>query len=74
MLITPPQLQRHLESLFKAGILAISTVGAPGSHGAIVIGMHGCGVSTPSAAAVAAATSGLASDMHVPNGAILTNG
>ena len=36
--------------------------------------MHGIGVSTPSAAAVAAATIGLASDVHIPNGGMLTTG
>jgi hypothetical protein len=36
--------------------------------------MQGIGVSTPSAAAVAAATSGLAGDMHMPNGMIFIIG
>jgi hypothetical protein len=36
--------------------------------------MHGIGVNTPKAAAVAAATMGLAGEMHAPNGMILTNG
>src|ERR1017187_9151298 len=44
------------------------TVGAPGTQGAGVFGIHGMGVSTPRAAAVAAATVGLAGDMHMPNG------
>src|SRR5438552_19077273 len=34
--------------------------------------MQGCGVSTPSAAEVAAATAGLAMLMHMPNGMMLT--
>jgi hypothetical protein len=46
----------------------ISTVGEPGIHGAVVTGMHGCGVSVPSAAAVAAATWGLLGVVHMPNG------
>ena len=54
--ITPPQLHMHLELLFSAGILATSTVGEPGVHGAVMTGMHGWGVSAPIAAAVAAAT------------------
>jgi len=36
--------------------------------------MHGIGVSTPKAAAVAAATAGFAGDIHIPNGATLTVG
>jgi hypothetical protein len=48
--------------LFSAGIPPISTVGEPGAQGVVVAGMHGIGVSTPSAAAVAAATVGLAGD------------
>ena len=53
---------------------AIIRVGAPGTHGATVIGTHGIGVNTPSAAAVAAATSGLAGLMHMPKGGMLTIG
>src|SRR3974390_1170518 len=41
---------------------------------ASVTGTQGMGVRTPSAAAVAPATVGLASDMHIPNGGILTTG
>jgi hypothetical protein len=40
----------------------------------VVAGMHGCGVSTPIAAAVAAATCGLVGLMHIPNGAMLATG
>jgi hypothetical protein len=53
--------------LSSAGKLLIITVGAPGTHGATVAGMQGIGVNTPSAAAVAEATSGLAMLMHMPN-------
>jgi hypothetical protein len=74
MLITPPQLHMHLEVLSSAGILPIMTVGAPGIHGALVAGMQGIGVSTPSAAAVAAATIGLAGELHTPNGIIFIKG
>jgi len=52
----------HLEELFSAGILPISTVGDPGTHGAAVTGMQGIGVKTPNAAAVADATIGFAID------------
>ncbi|EDX82857.1 hypothetical protein S7335_35 [Synechococcus sp. PCC 7335] len=37
-------------------------------------GMHGIGVSTPSAAAVAVATVGLANELHTPKGGILAMG
>ena len=53
--------------LLSAGFEHISTVGDPGAHGAAHAGMHGMGVSTPSAAAVAAATVGLAGLLHIPN-------
>jgi len=48
--------------LLRAGMLPIKTIGDPGIHGAVVAGTHGMGVSAPMAAAVAAATVGLASD------------
>lgn len=43
-------------------------------HGATVSGTQGIGVSTPKAAAVADATTGLAIDRHIPNGVMLTIG
>jgi len=69
----PPQAQVHIEVLLRAGMPPIITVAEPGVQGAVT-GMHGMGVSTPSAAAVAAATVGLAMDMHIPNGGIFTMG
>jgi len=66
--MTPPQVHISFEELSNAGILAMRTVGDPGTHGASVIGMHGAGVGTPSAAAVSAITSGLAIELHIPNG------
>jgi len=39
-----------------------------------VTGMQGCGVSTPNAAEVAEATVGLASEVHIPKGGMLTVG
>lgn len=72
--ITPPQVHISLEVLLSAGMLPNSTVGAPGTQGAGVTGIQGIGVSTPNAAAVAAATVGLAGDVHIPNGRILTIG
>ena len=55
-------------------MLAICTVGEPGAHGALVAGMQGMGVSAPSAAAVAAATIGLAKELHIPNGGMFNIG
>jgi hypothetical protein len=54
--------------------LPIITVGFPGIQGPGVLGMQGMGVSVPIAADVAAATTGLASDWHIPNGKIFTMG
>ena len=70
----PPHIQRHLDMLSSAGILAINTVGAPGTQGATVAGMQGIGVNTPNAAAVDATTIGFAIELHIPNGKILTIG
>ena len=55
----------HFDVLFRAGMPPIITVAEPGAHGAVT-GTHGIGVNTPSAAAVAEATVGLAIDMHMP--------
>lgn len=72
--ITPPQLQINLDVLFKAGFPPTNTVGLPGAQGAAVTGIQGIGVSTPRAAAVAAATMGLAGELHMPKGAIFIMG
>lgn len=58
----------------SAGCPPISTVGAPGTHGAVVTGIQGIGVSTPIAAEVAAATVGFPRHEHIPKGIILTIG
>ena len=55
-----------MDELFNAGALRNVTVGEPGTH-ATVTGIHGVGVSTPLAAAVADAVVGFASDEHTPN-------
>src|ERR1039458_7921944 len=73
-MITPPQMHINWETLSSVGKLPSSTVGAPGTHGAGVFGMHGMGVRTPSAAAVAAATVGFDGDMHIPNGSMFSMG
>lgn len=74
MLMTPHQVHMRVLSLFRAGKLPMSTVGLPTIHGATVTGMQGIGVKTPDAAAVAAATVGLAMDEHMPKGRIFTKG
>lgn len=74
MVITPPQVHIRVDVLFNAGILAIITVGEPGVQGAAVTGIQGMGVNTPKAAAVAEATVGLANDMHMAKGMMLTIG
>ena len=72
--ITPAHMHIKVEVLSSVGMFPSITVGAPGTHGATVAGMHGMGVSTPIAAAVAAATIGFAGDMHIPNGMMLVMG
>ncbi len=74
MKMTPPQAHWHVCVLSRAGMLPISVLAAPALHGPVVIGMQGWGVSTPIAADVAAATCGLASDMHMPNGMMFVIG
>ena len=74
MLMTPAHMHISVDVLSSVGISASKTVGAPGTHGATVIGMQGIGVNTPIAAAVAAATIGFAGDMHMANGMMLTIG
>lgn len=70
MLMTPPQLHTHFDDCDSAGLFAINTVGEPGAQGAEITGMHGIGVNTPMAAAVAAETCGFAMELHIPNGII----
>ena len=41
--------------------------GSGGDHGSAVAGTHGAGVNAPDLAAVAAATAGLAGELHIPN-------
>jgi hypothetical protein len=73
-MMTPPHWQVKVQLLVRDGFPPIMTVGDPGVHGAVVTGMQGCGVRTPWAAVVAAATCGLLSVVHIPNGMIFTMG
>lgn len=72
--ITPAHIHMSVDVLSSVGMLPSRTVGAPGIQGETVAGIHGMGVRTPIAAAVAAATIGFAGDMHMPNGMIFTIG
>jgi len=68
--ITPAHEHEHCDESSSAGVSPIVTSDDPGVHG-LRTGMHGCGVSVPSAAVVADATCGLAIDMQTPNGGTL---
>jgi hypothetical protein len=73
-LTAPPHMHWQVDESFNAASPATVTLEAPGLQGDVVIGMHGWGVSTPKAAAVAAATCGLLGDMHIPKGIRFTMG
>jgi hypothetical protein len=72
--ITPAHMHISFALLLSAGFPPIKTVGDGGTHGAVVAGMQGIGVSTPSAAAVAAMTIGLEGELHIPNGMMFIMG
>jgi hypothetical protein len=67
-------MQVHIDVLSSAAKFAIKTEIAPGVQGEDVAGVQGCGVSTPKAALVAAATCGLDGVLHMPNGMMLVIG
>ena len=70
----PPKAHWQVDPATSTGTPPAVVCGAIGIHGAGTAGTHGIGVSTPSAAAVAAATVGFASDWHIPNGAMFAPG
>lgn len=72
--MTPAHMHMQLQALCRAGTPPMVVIAAPGVHGEVVAGMQGCGVSTPNAAAVAAATSGFAGLRHMPNDAMFSIG
>lgn len=72
--MTPAHAHMHLHVLVSAGIFPRIMEGEPGIQGVGVLGIQGIGVSTPMAAAVAAATVGLAGERHIPNGRMFTMG
>jgi hypothetical protein len=67
-------MQVSFEMLSRDGMFARRTVGAPVTQGAGITGRQGMGVSTPRAAAVAAATAGFAIELHIANGMMFTIG
>jgi len=72
--ITPAHVHMHLLVSFRAGMLPISAVGEPGTHGAGITGTQGTGVGTPRAADVAAIKAGFVGALHIPNGGMFTTG
>ena len=70
----PPHIHMHLSPPEITGIPPNKHVGLAGIQGVTIAGTHGIGVKTPRAAAVAAATVGLESVLHIPNVAIFTIG
>jgi hypothetical protein len=72
-LMAPPKEQKHFEAVVAIGDPP-TMVREGDTQGAAVTGVHGIGVSTPRAAEVAAATVGLASELHIPKGRMFTNG
>jgi hypothetical protein len=64
----------HMLVSLITGLPFTRTVGAPGVQGAGITGMQGIGVKTPSLAAVAAMTVGLAGLLHIPKVGIFTSG
>jgi len=67
-------MQLRVQVMLREGILPINTSSVPGTQGATVAGMQGMGVRAPNAAAVAAATTGLERELHVPKGRIFNMG
>ncbi len=61
----------HLDESFNAGMFAINFVGAPGTHGAAITGVHGAGVKNTGGGLLVA---GLTTELHIPKGRILTKG
>ena len=74
ILICPPHEQINLHELSNVGMPPVNTAVLPVIQGETVIGMQGMGVRTPIAAAVAAATVGLARLMQVPKVGMLAMG
>jgi hypothetical protein len=74
MVITPPKAQMQVLPTHTTGPEANNTVAFVGIQGAAIAGRQGIGVRTPNAAVVAAATTGFARLIHIPNVAIFSIG
>jgi hypothetical protein len=72
--IIPAQVHRHLLSTVASGISLAFIKAEGGAQGAGMTGTQGIGVNTPSAAAVAATTSGFVGLLHIANGSTFTRG
>lgn len=70
----PPKRQLNFESIFSASCPLTFTLLQDPVQSSAVQGMQGMGVSTPNAAAVAAATMGFAGLEHIPKGRMFKNG
>jgi hypothetical protein len=64
----------HLLLSIKAGCFFTKTFVLPPSQGVMTLGMQGIFCNLPLAAAVAAATTGFAKDLHKPKGFMFTMG
>jgi hypothetical protein len=74
MPIFPPHMHMHVSVSLKHGPAVDIMFGFDEIQGATIAGTHGIGVSTPSAAAVAAATVGFERVEHIPNDAMFNIG
>lgn len=68
IVITPPNAHIHIADKVTDGIPLNITLGFGGVHGDTIDGIQGIG------APKAAATLGLAGDVHIPNGKMFANG
>lgn len=69
-LIEPPKVQAQTPAAVASATPECLTQVDGGAHGAATAGVHGAGVWTPCAAAVAATTAGFVTLLHMPNGAM----
>lgn len=69
--MAPPKAHVVVQVALTTGVPPACTKGTPGVNG-VGWGVHGCGVSTPWAAAVAVATAGFANEEHIPKGGTLS--
>ena len=56
MVIEPAHIHEHVQLSVRAGVPFTFIIALPGAHADIMAGTHGCGVSVPMAADVAADT------------------